>query len=235
MYRYILWDIDGTLLNFLEAEKAAVRQCFKIHGLGTCTDEMLAEYSGINVRYWQMLERGEMSKHDILIGRFREFFNNHGLPADKAEPFNDDYQIRLGDTVVYNPNALEVLHALKGHAVQCAVTNGTKIAQERKLEKSGLNDVFDHVFISEDVGFEKPDKRFFDIVFEALGFPDPKEVIIIGDSLTSDIKGGINAGISTCYYRSPGHPAAAGSVSADYEISDFNELIREGGILSSCL
>ena len=228
MYGYILWDIDGTVLNFLEAEKAAIRKCFEIHGLGTCTDEMLSEYSQINMRYWEMLERGEMSKHDILVGRFREFFKAHGLPADAAEPFNDDYQIRLGDTVVFNDNAPDILRRLKGCAVQCAVTNGTKIAQERKLERSGLNKIFDYVFISEDLGFEKPDKRYFDAVFEALGAPDPKEMIIIGDSLTSDIKGGINAGIDTCWYNPDRKKADSGAV---YEISDLSELTAPGGIL----
>lgn len=230
VYRYILWDIDGTILNFLEAEKTAVRKCFEIHGLGVCTDEMLKEYSEINARYWQLLERGEMTKHDILVGRFAEFFRKHGLPEAAAEPFNNDYQIRLGDSIVYNDHAPEVLNALKGKAVQCAVTNGTKIAQERKLRESGLNDIFDYIFISEDVGYEKPDTRFFDKVFETLGFPDPSEMIIIGDSLTSDIRGGINAGIDTCYYHSPEKPCG---MNADYDITDLGELIKEGGILHS--
>lgn len=232
MYRYILWDIDGTILNFLAAEKAAIRKCFEIHGLGTCTDEMLSEYSEINKRYWEKLERGEMTKHDILVGRFKEFFQNHGLPVDVAEPFNDDYQVRLGDTIVFNDHALEVLNTLKGRAVQCAVTNGTKIAQERKLERSGLNKILDHIFISEDLGFEKPDRCFFDIVFKTLGYPDPSEMIVIGDSLTSDIQGGINAGIDSCWYNFEKKDRKS---DATYEITSLSELTEKGGILEALL
>ena len=82
MIKVILWDIDATLLDFLAAEKAAIRKCFEKYNLGVCTDEMIGRYSVINKRYWEMLERGEMSKEDILIGRFQEFFASEGIETD---------------------------------------------------------------------------------------------------------------------------------------------------------
>ena len=200
MIRAVLWDIDGTVLDFLAAERAAIRRCFEIYGLGECTDEMLADYSKINVRWWQALERGEKTKPEILVGRFTEFFRKYGLDTAVAPAFNEEYQIRLGDTVIFMPGALETIRALQGRVIQCAVTNGTKKAQQRKLRRSGLDRLLDHVFISEDVGYEKPDPRFFEAVFAALGDVPRRETLIVGDSLTSDIRGGVNAGILTAWY-----------------------------------
>ena len=88
MIKAILWDIDGTLLNFEEAEKNAIRACFASHGLGECTDEMLKRYSTINRKYWEALEKGELTKPQVLVGRFREFFETEGLPVEKAESVN---------------------------------------------------------------------------------------------------------------------------------------------------
>lgn len=222
-YKYLLWDIDGTILNFEAAEKAAIRHLFIKYSLGECTDTMLSTYSAINRRYWEMLERGEMTKPEILIGRFEEFFSREDLDTSIAEAFNKDYQVTLGDTIVFNDNALEVMKAQKDFFVLIAVTNGTKIAQEKKLRQSGLDKIFDYIFISEDVGFEKPNMEFFDKVFETVGIEDPKQALIIGDSLTSDIKGGVNACIDTCWYNPNNNPNTSG-LELTYEIRNLNEL-----------
>ena len=172
MIKVILWDIDATILDFLAAEEAAIRFCFRKHGLGECSDEMLKLYSGINTKYWQMLEKGELTKQEILVGRFREFFEKIGVDVTIAEQFNLDYQITLGDHIEFVENAEEILHWQKGKYTLVAVTNGTKIAQEKKLRLSGLDNVFDAIFISENVGAEKPNKEYFDYVFEKLGITD---------------------------------------------------------------
>lgn len=224
MIKVILWDIDGTLLNFEEAEKHAIRACFAQFGLGECTDHMLADYSAINRVYWQKLERGEMSKPDILIGRFATFFAKYGLDISCAPAFNAQYQISLGDTVCFNPNGLEVVTALQGKVKQYAVTNGTKVAQQRKLERSGLNRLLDGVFISEDLGIEKPGIGFFHRVWEQIGQFDPYEVMIVGDSLTSDIQGGNNAGILCCWFNPEGKENAA-KLRIDYEIKDLTQIL----------
>ena len=135
----VLWDVDGTLLDFLAAEREAIKTCFSLFGLGECTDEMIAQYSAINVRWWQALERGEYTKPEILVGRFAEFFTARGIDTAVAPAFNAEYQLRLGDTIKFCPHALETVQALRGIAAQCAVTNGTKIAQDKKLERSGLD------------------------------------------------------------------------------------------------
>ena len=224
-YKYILWDVDGTLLDFLAAEKAAIKALFKKCGFGECTDEMISEYSKINVKYWQALERGEMTKPQILVGRFREWFELRGIPVIKAESFNQDYQLALGDTVVFCDNSLEVVKDLKAKGfIQAGITNGTKRAQTKKLNLSGLGDIFDYVFISEDVGVEKPNREFFDRVISDMDILNLKEALVIGDSLTSDIKGANNAGIDCCWYNPKGK-TSDNSLKIDYEIKNIGDIL----------
>ena len=220
----VLWDIDGTLLDFIASEKAALFRCFESFGFGMCTDELHRQYSAINIRHWEMLERGEMTKMQILSGRFRCFFEEAGLPVEKAEAFNAEYENRLSDTIRFCDQAQETLDTLRGKVIQCAITNGTRHVQEKKLHDSGLDQILDQVFISDVIGVQKPDPAFFDAVCQA--FPSvPKErMLIIGDSLTSDILGGIRSGIPTCHYNpssAPGRPA----IRPDYEIHHLSEVI----------
>ena len=224
MIKTILWDIDGTLLDFIAAEKVALRACFTSHDLGECTDEMIARYSAINRTYWERLERGEITKPEVLVGRFKEFFEKENLPVEAAESFNAEYQIRLGDTCVFMDEAYDLIEKLKKEGYrQFVVTNGTKTAQERKLKNSGLGELFDGVFISEEIGIEKPMMGFFDQVFEIIGRCAPDEVIIVGDSLTSDMRGGNNAGIINCWYN-PKHELNNTDVKIDYEIDNLWKL-----------
>ena len=223
MYKYLLWDIDGTVLNFLASEAYAIRALFKKYNLGVCDDEMLGTYSSINTKYWKMLERNELTKSEILIGRFREFFETIGADTSVAEAFNLDYQVTLGDYIEFIDHAKELLLSQKGKYVLAAVTNGTKLAQEKKLRLSGLDKLFDHIFISEDIGYEKPNKEFFDHVFASLGITDKSEALIIGDSLTGDIKGGFNSGIDTCWFN-PSHSPNALNLPITYEIDNLIKL-----------
>ena len=223
VYKYLLWDIDGTVLNFLASEAYAIRHLFKKYNLGECDDEKLRLYSDINVKYWQKLERGELTKKEILVGRFRDFFEITGVDVSLAEEFNKDYQETLGEYIEFVDNAEDILISQKGRYTLVAVTNGTKVAQEKKLRLSGLTHVFDAIFISENVGAEKPEKKFFDFVFKELGITDKKEALIIGDSLTSDMLGGYLAGIDTCWFN-PSHKINTLDFSVTYEIDDLEKL-----------
>lgn len=220
----LLWDVDGTLLDFIAAEKAAVQTLFREFGLGKCTDEMVERYSRINKEYWERLERGELSKPEILVRRFADFFASEGLDASKAPEFNEQYQVRLGDTVVFCDDSYELLSSLRGRVKQYAVSNGTVVAQTRKLRRSGFDRLLDGVFLSEELGYEKPATEFFDRVFAAIGEPDRERVLIVGDSLTSDITGGNRAGIRTCWYNPKGEPNLT-AAHADYEIRDLHGIL----------
>ena len=219
----ILWDVDGTLLDFAAAEKAAIQKLFGEFGLGECTDGMVARYSAINDAYWKRLERGEITKAEVLVGRYRDFFSEIGVEPSLAETFNARYQIALGDTVVCRDDSLNLVKSLHGRVKQYVVSNGTVVAQTRKLERSGLGRWMDGIFLSEQLGAEKPSPRFFEQVFAAL--PDiPKEdMLIVGDSLTSDMQGGLAAGVPTCWYNPQSLPRPADMAIA-FEIQNLQQI-----------
>ena len=224
MIKTVLWDVDNTLLDFLAAERAAIKTLFTEFGLGECSDEMIKRYSRINVSFWQRLERNEITKPEVLVGRFLQFFGEYGIDQTIAPEFNERYQLRLGDTIVYRDDSLSILKYLKGKVRQYVVSNGTVAAQTKKLEKSKIGQVVDGVFLSEKLGVEKPNDAFFEKVFEAIRPGDLSEVMIVGDSLSSDILGGMNAGIVTCWYNPEGLPVPEG-YRADHVIYDLHEII----------
>ena len=225
-FKVILWDNDGTLLDFHAAQAAAIRRCFELFGLGECSDPMLADYDGINDKYWKALERGELTKQEVLEGRFHEFFRKYGIPEEPIPAFNEEYQLRLGDTIVFFPGAPETLAACSALGLrQYGVTNGTKRAQDRKLRPSGLGDRLDGVFISDEIGCEKPDSGFFAPVFAALGDTAREDILIVGDSLTSDMQGGLRVGIRTCWFRHPGKENTLG-LPLDYVVDRLPEVLE---------
>lgn len=229
MITTVLWDVDGTLLDFNAAERAAIRTLFAEFKLGECTDEMLARYSAINISFWERLERNEITKPEVLRGRFEQFFGEYGIDTELAAPFNERYQVTLGDTIVYLDNSIDIVSYLRGKVKQYVVSNGTVAAQTKKLDRSKLGELMDGIFLSEKLGVEKPNIGFFDKAFEEIGCKDPSEMIIVGDSLTSDIRGGMNAGIKTCWYNPQKKPIPEG-YRVDYVIGDLKEIYDILGI-----
>ena len=186
---------------------------------------MLQRYVKINRGYWERLERGELDRSQVLVGRFQEFFAKEGLDISAAPAFNEAYQLALGDTIVYRDDCYQIIKSLRGKVKQYVVSNGTIAAQEKKLRLSGLGALMDGIFLSEDLGVEKPNIEFFDKVFAQIGDIDKKKVVIVGDSLTSDIRGGNNAGILTCWYN-PEATERMEQVQVDYEIRDLHEIYQ---------
>ena len=223
MIKVLLWDIDGTVLDFLASEKYAVKKCFEIFGIGECSDEMVDRYSLINKKYWTLLEAGKITKPDVLRMRFEEFFSSEGIDFTDIDAFNKEYQIRLGDKIFFNDDSFELIKRLSNKFKQFAVTNGTAAAQERKLRVSGLEEILDGVFISDKIGFEKPTAEFFDVVLSSIGNYGKDEIMIIGDSLTSDIQGGNNAGILCCRYNPEGAENNK-NLRIDLEVKNLNAL-----------
>ena len=140
-----------------------------------------------------------------------------------AEVFNERYQLCLGDTIVFRDDSYEIVKSLRGKVKQYVVSNGTVVAQEKKLRLSGLGELMDSIFLSEALGVEKPNVEFFERMFETIGPVEKDQVLIVGDSLTSDIRGGNNAGIKTCWYN-PDHKERYADVKIDYEIADLHEI-----------
>ncbi len=218
----ILWDVDGTLLDFIYSQRHSMQKCFETFGR-KITEEMLARYSQINDAYWKRLELGKITKEELLIGRFLTFFEEYDIRDIDPEAFRKEYQENLGKLYCYIDNSLEVCRKLQGKVKQYVVTNGVTSTQVSKLKLSGLSDVMDGIFISEAIGTPKPQKGFFDYCLAHIEEKDKQKILIVGDSLSSDIKGGVQAGIKTCWYRAEGVHNTSDYL-PDYEISSLDQI-----------
>lgn len=218
-YNAVLIDIDDTIFNFRKSSFEALVESFRRIGR-TFTWEDMPGYEVFNNKMWQMFERGEIEKEEIFEERFRQYFAFAGIEADTAA-FNACYVEQLSLGINFMPHAEELLQALHGKYKVFAVTNGDTYAQERRIRRSGFEKYFDAVFISEQLGTKKPEKTFYDKVFSIIGEEYRQTSLMVGDSLSSDMQGGRNAGIPTCFY---GKKEKADD-RCDYVIEDLLDLI----------
>lgn len=228
-YDVILWDVDGTLLNFLESERFALTDCLVYFGLPT-GEEIVKTYSAINDKCWKLLERGEVEKSWVLIHRFEELFSYLHVKDVDVKEFQQRYQYKLGSVFYFQDDAKTLLARLKKDFRQYIVTNGVEDTQRRKLGLSGIAELVDDIFISECMGYEKPNPGFFEGCVRRMQqegiTPDKSKMLIVGDSLTSDMKGGNRFGIDCCYYRKglPKEPSVIDGVKVDYIIDNLWEV-----------
>ena len=218
----LLWDLDDTLLNFGQSEKHAITSCFDQFQI-SYDEEMVKRYSDINLSFWKRFEKGEIVKKEVLHGRFRQLFDEFGIINITPEEFQLLYQEELGSTYFYNDDSFEICKKLSTDFRQYIVTNGIVITQEKKLKLSGFDQIMNGICISEKFGYQKPQSEFFDKCFEFIGSVEKDKILMIGDSLTSDIKGGNNAGITTCWYN-PKKNDCLEQVVVDYEIQSLDQI-----------
>ena len=195
----IFLDIDDTILDFKACEKNAIIKTISKYNINP-TDELIDRYSVINKGFWEKFERKEITKPELLKQRFAAFFIPLGVTED-PEIINYNYLTYLSNEVFFIKDAKEVCKKMKEKCKVYVLTNGVERVQKNRLEKSGLLEYFDDVFISETVGSQKPDYSFYEYVYNKIGTPDKERIIMLGDSLSSDIQGGINFGIDTCWYN----------------------------------
>lgn len=221
MIRNVLFDLDDTLFDFHKAEKIALTKTLVHFGIDP-TEETLALYSTINAAHWKRLELGEISREEVKVGRYRELFETIGVECDpvKATAY---YESMLAIGHYFMPGAPELLEELYRKYRLYIVSNGTAKVQEGRIGSSGITKYMDGIFISQILGANKPDKQFFDICFAEI--PDFLlcETVIIGDSLSSDIKGGINAGITTVWFNPKGIENDS-DIKPDYTIKELSEV-----------
>ncbi len=218
-YTTALFDLDGTLLDFASAERQGFLTAMKKHGI-PCDINVYKRYSAINDSLWKAFERREIGKEEIGTKRYEILFEEMGITAD-AEQVGKDYKELLSGMGILYDGAIELCERLISKGILLyAVTNGTAHIQAKRMAVSGLDKVFIKTFVSEEIGFRKPDKEYFDYVFENIEEKNKSRILIIGDSPTSDIKGGINAGIDTCYFAAEPHP----DISPTYIAGSYDEV-----------
>ena len=221
MIRNVLFDLDDTLFDFHKAEKIALTKTLVHFGIDP-TEETLALYSTINAAHWKRLELGEISREEVKVGRYRELFETIGIECDpvKATAY---YESMLAIGHYFMPGAPELLEELYRKYRLYIVSNGTAKVQEGRIGSSGIAKYMGGIFISQILGANKPDKQFFDICFAEIPDFSLSETVIIGDSLSSDIKGGINAGITTVWFNPKGIENDS-DIKPDYIIKELSEV-----------
>ena len=221
MIRNVLFDLDDTLFDFHKAEKIALTKTLVHFGIDP-TEETLALYSTINAAHWKRLELGEISREEVKVGRYRELFKTIGVECDpvKATAY---YESMLAIGHYFMPGAPELLEELYRKYRLYIVSNGTAKVQEGRIGSSGIAKYMDGIFVSQILGANKPDKQFFDICFAEIPDFSLSETVIIGDSLSSDIKGGINAGITTVWINPMGIDIDS-DIKQDYTIIELSEV-----------
>lgn len=217
----VLLDLDDTLLDFHKAERIAISKTFVHFGIEP-EEALIHRYSEINAEQWKRLERGEISREQVLVGRFALLFDELGLTCSSREA-KRTYENFLSQGHYFIPGAEALLEALQGKYRLFICSNGTAVVQEGRLKSAGIGPYFEEIFISEEIGFNKPSVEFFERCFKKIPDFCRERTIMIGDSLTSDILGGMNAGIRTCWFNPQGRPGR-GDIVPDYELGKLEQV-----------
>ena len=221
MIEFLLLDLDDTILDFHMQEYFAIRKTLSAVGI-TPTDDICNLYSKINLRHWSMLEKKEITREKLAWHRFYELFETLGVNGDPYKT-SELYWDNLATGYYFLPGAEEAIKALSGKYKLDMVTNGTARVQHSRIASADLAKYFEKIFISQEIGADKPEKAYFDACFAKISGFDREKAIIVGDSLSSDIRGGKNAGITTCWVN-PKEKIAPSENMPDYEIESIAQL-----------
>lgn len=223
-YEIILLDLDETLFDFKKTELYALRKTFTSFGIAYDKERHLPVYSTINTQVWRELEQGHLTTAQLKVERFRRLIKTLNLEGD-ATKWSDRYAQYLGEEAFLIEGAKAFIEELSKKYRLGVITNGIGNVQRRRLEKSGLISYFEAIIISEEVKVSKPSAKIFERALETLNYKDTSKVLMIGDSLTSDIQGGINIGMDTCWYN-PSYVKSMKHVKPTYEVHSYEEIKR---------
>ena len=221
MIEFLFLDLDDTILDFHKAERIALSKTIREFGIEP-TEEVLSRYHLINKWHWEQLELGKMTREEVLSGRFRTLFAERNIDADPAA-VQARYEQNLSIGHYFLPGAEEAVDLLSKKYRLFLASNGTASVQKGRMTSANLYRFFEQVFVSQEIGHNKPSKAYFDGAFARIPDFDPDKAMIVGDSLTSDIRGGNNAGIRTCWVN-PSHLPRNPDIHVDYEIEALHQL-----------
>ncbi len=220
MIEFLFLDLDDTILDFHKAERIAISKTIREFGVEPA-EEILQLYHGINKWHWEQLELGKLTRAEVLVNRFGMLFEKLGVEVD-APKCAKVYEQNLSTGHWFLPGAEEAVDRLHKKYRLFLASNGTAVVQKGRMTSANLYRFFEKTFVSQEIGYNKPSKAYFDACFAQIPDFDPEKAVMVGDSLSSDIKGGINAGIKTVWVN-PEHKTS-GDVKPDYEIEALSQL-----------
>ena len=221
MIEFLFLDLDDTILDFKKAEYIAIGKTIADFGVDT-TEEIRHRYHLINKWHWEQLEKGTMTREEILVGRFKVLFEELGVQVD-AEKVARTYEKNLATGHWFLPGAEEAVESLSQKYRLFLASNGTASVQKGRMTSANLYRFFEQSFVSQELGHNKPSKAYFDAAISRIPGFDPGKCLMVGDSLTSDILGGKNAGIRTVWVN-PTHAPGRPDIVPDYEIEYLHQL-----------
>ena len=221
MLKTIFFDLDDTLLDFSRAEAEALGRALRTFDIDPAS-AVLDRYHVINREQWELLEEGVLTRDQVLTRRFDLLFEELGVCRSSREVC-DCYEGLLAEGHWFVPGAQELLAELAPRYGLYLASNGAAAVQRARLKSAGISPYFKNIFISEELGADKPSPAFFVAAFAAIPDFDPASALMVGDSLTSDIRGGRNAGIRTCWFNPQRKPARP-DITPDDMITDLGQL-----------
>lgn len=220
-YTILLFDADDTLFDFQKSEKIALEETLAVYGLGN-NKEATNLYHAINKQLWMDFEEGKVSKAVLKVKRFTDLFKQLGMQADGTE-CSELYVENLSKGNYLLPDALELCQELSRECRLYLVTNGIAKVQHARFDASEVKPYFSDIFVSEESGYQKPQVEYFDYVFDRIPDFHKEQALLIGDSLSSDMQGGLNAGVDTCWFN-PNHCENSKQIPCTYEIDDLKQI-----------
>lgn len=221
MVEFLFLDLDDTILDFHKAEHIALSKTLRFFGLEP-EETVLSRYSQINREHWERLERKELTREQVLVGRFATLFGEYAIAVD-PEKVARKYEDFLSIGHYFLPGAEEAVKRLSQKYKLYMASNGTAKVQAGRLASANISHYFQEIFISQEIGANKPDKLYFDRCGAKIPGYDPKKAMMVGDSLTSDIQGGMNAGMQTVWVN-PTHKPHPDHITPDFEIEALSQL-----------
>lgn len=228
MYKYLLFDADHTLLDFSRDMEIAFQKMYRASGLDAAlpfSRTVLETYNACNERWWRRFERGLCTKPELFRSRFLDFLRETALPAVDPDVLNTLYFDALGKTGTAFDGALDLLRSLSALYTIYIVTNGNASSQHTRLQNSGILTYTKDYFLSEDIGAAKPSKQYFDYVLTHIPGAAPEDCIVIGDSLSSDIRGAMNAGMDSLWYN-PHHAENPEALPVTFEAESYTDILQ---------
>ncbi len=220
-YTTLYFDLDNTILDFSTTEYKAIKQLLTMHSLPN-SDDIIAKYSAINQSWWECFEKGEIKKEEIFAGRFKTFLEHFGFDGNPQKMADDYFELlAAGHDIIKNADTVVKELKNRGYII-CITTNGVSKTQYRRINECGLKQYFDYVIVSEDAAHQKPEAEYFEYVMANTPEKDKSKILVIGDSLSSDIKGGINFHVDTCWFNSKDKPTV---LKYTYKIANIMQIL----------